>query len=186
MRVGTILACCLFVVSGLSLACASPRVETRIRSDADLSSHETLIVLPVVMHEADPSSASAAGSSELIAELERQTRSLLEEKGYRLAEAGSESGSADLLIQIQLSTERVTRRVWSSDPDANGYVTREIEEARLVLRALGPDATTELWRGEARSRLPQRAPLVGADAEQIWMNALAEVIDRFPQKRPDS
>lgn len=168
----------------VALACSTPQVQTKMRPGADLSSYSRIHVRPTTPADPLPRSDSAdadadAGiNSDIDTELERRARSLLARRGYEITPAGQ----ADLALQIHRSEQLVPRRVWSSDPDANYYVTRETKEAVLTVELLDGNGSQVVWRGEARSRLPQRDLILGPDSERIWTKALVGVLEELPAR----
>lgn len=155
-------------------ACSTPRVETRAHPEADFTTYSTVHVLS----PPEPGPTAAGYSAEIAAKMEEQTRRRVARRGFEIAS----TGSADLQLEIGVRTEQASRRVWASDPDANYYVNQEVQEAVVTIDLIDPVRGRQVWRGEARSRLPERDLIVGQSPETIWMNTLDEVLQRLPKE----
>jgi len=159
-------------------ACAAPRVELRARVDADVSRARSVRVLPaevVPLEEGDGALGSAAREA-LSGELRRLAEAGLSERGYRVAE----DGGSDLQLAVSAKVDRVTRRTWSSDPDASALRDVELEEVVVVLRAFDGASPAEALRVEARRRLPDRALPFAPSLDELYRRTLGDAIDAFP------
>lgn len=167
------LALFLLLVMVLSVACARIRVESGARDAARLADYEGVVVLPVVA-----GAGTFAEGSDLADRLSARAEERLAEAGYRPVAAAE----AQLAIQLTAAHERPLRRTWSSDPDANAYVLREIDEAVLSLRAIDRARDVEIWRADARSPLRDSELLFSNGPGATWMNALEELMDAVPAR----
>ena len=154
------------------LACTTPQIATEVRGTSDLSGFTTIHVPPAKV---------AAGGAEPIEPeigeaLQIETKLQLAGRGFLFAAPGE----ADLRIEIHLRQAVTTRQTWSSDPDASAIVYRDVPEAVLVVQVLDPRDSSELWRGEGRAPLPERASFLSPDSATIWRDTLDRVLDRFP------
>jgi hypothetical protein len=177
-RLGKVLIALLGIVAA---GCAPVSVETRTRPGTDLARFATVYVDRVVSTSGLPTEDrdKPFESGQPFEDAMRiQGEKLLEAKGYRLA-APEE---AQLRVEIEAVRQEVARQIWSSDPDANYYVTRDVPEAIVIVHVLERGETEESWRGQAKSRLPDRDLLVGPTPEEVWMNVLAEALDRIPPR----
>jgi len=162
----------LFVVL-LVIGCVRVHVDTQGRADARFEDYETVLVLPVVVHE----NAIEAGGA-LTRKIEARALEGLVARGY----AAGETADAQLAIQLVAEVQRSLRRTWSSDPDANSTVLREIDEALLTLRAVDRRRDVEVWRGEARTRLRDEDLLFSGGPDSTWTGALDELLEAVPAR----
>ncbi|HPG28541.1 MAG TPA: hypothetical protein PLW10_23115, partial [Myxococcota bacterium] len=100
----------------------------------------------------------------------------LSERGYHVAE----DGGSDLQLAVSAKVDRVTRRTWSSDPDASALRDVELEEVVVVLRAFDGASPAEALRVEARRRLPDRALPFAPSLDELYRRTLGDAIDAFP------
>ncbi len=120
---------------------------------------------------------TAEGSADApIEALREQTLLGLTEKGYR------ESAEGPLVVEVVAGEDRVRLRTATPDPGYNTYALREREEAVVTLRISASGGGTEVWRGAARVRLPDEGLLIGPSRETAWRRAVAEIIQRLPER----
>lgn len=162
-------------LAGISLAlmattaCISNRI-TVAASDGDAVSRAS--ALRVALHEDAATSVSPA--------LRAQAEDALRAKGYSVAAVGSEDG--DLVLEISARTEPVTRRTWSSDPDASALVLVERTDAVLSLRARNNE-DAEVWSCDARAPLPESGRPFAPDMDELWTDLLERALAKLPARR---
>lgn len=189
-RIRTALA--LAVVVPLFAACISDRV-TVDASDADVLTQAATLHVRL----ASVSATEMEGGTETVASADvltpapgqavdpaiesallARTEEGLRAKGYAIGSAAE----SDLILELVPRHETVSRRTWSSDPDASGARIVQKSEAVLWLRARGPGESAELWIGEARARLPESELVFGTSAEEVWSQVLAKALERVPDR----
>lgn len=157
----------------LALGCLSARIETRSHAQGDLGPVRSVHVLTPRIQTSGtvPSEVPPADA------LRKQATAVLASKGYR----STDPDTSDARLALTLSTDRVTRRTWSSDPDASALRNVAVDEA-VVVASLFVDASTEaVWTGEARARLPDRGCCFQPTLEEIWLATLREAIEALPR-----
>ncbi|MFO0688061.1 MAG: hypothetical protein U0900_05095 [Myxococcota bacterium] len=78
------------------------------------------------------------------------------------------AGAGPVTLELVLLEQSVARRTYTADTDANGARTEERTEAIVVLRALGADGRSELWRCTASSLLPKpNVPFAPSEIEVL-------------------
>lgn len=112
--------------------------------------------------------------SALLAHAENTLRA----KGYAIGSAAE----SDLILELTPRQESVSRRTWSSDPDASGARIVQKSEAVLSLRARPDGESAEIWAGEARARLPESELVFGTSTEEVWIQVLAKALERVPER----
>ncbi len=189
-RIRTALA--LAVVVPLFAACISNRV-TVDASDATVLAQAATVYVSLAGVSATEAESGTASETEadalapargpaidpaLESALRARAEQALRAKGYAIGTAAE----SDLILELAPRHESVMRRTWSSDPDASGARVVQKSEAVLVLRALRGSEDTELWRGEARARLPDSALVFGTNAEAVWSQVLDRALERVPDR----
>jgi len=151
--------------------CFTPRIETRSRVKGEVSAARSVHLLPIERPGVPPDdwAATEKGMSGRVSEI-------LTRKGYRV---GPAEGS-DLRISIAGRVERVTRRTWSSDPDASALENVEVSEAVLVVSAFDDRSNEAVWSVEARSLLPEIRPPFAPTHREIWLATLRDAAEAFP------
>lgn len=149
--------------------CLADRIRTAPAGDPSLAGAATVRVAVA------PGSPSPELATRMLARLETN----LAARGYSVV-AGE--AAADARVELSIRKQRVKRKTYSADTDANGERLVERTEAVVVLRATGEDRH-ELFRCEARGRLPE-PPLAALEREEDLVGKLVErAVARIAQRR---
>ena len=160
------------VTTMLLLGCAAARIETHSHAEGRIESVRTVYVLPVRFSRTEP------GNLEGPADLDLHARAVgvLTTKGYSMVPAEE----SDIRMAIRARIDRVTRRTWSSDPDASALRDVAVNEAVIVVDVFDDTSTEAIWNAEARSRLPDRDSFLGPTRRDIWHATLRDAVQAFP------
>ena len=164
-------------LAALLTACISNKVSVDASDGHELMRAATLHVS--LAGDAKAETGTAAISPVAQAELRARTENALRAKGYAI---GSVSES-DLILELTPRTESAPRRTWSSDPDASGVRIVRKPEAVLSLRARSRGASAEVWRCEARARLPEPGRRSTTNVDEVWSQLLAKALEQVPDRR---
>lgn len=163
----------LLAVALLSIlnACIADRIRVVATEGIPLAGASTVYVsLAKALDGSRPTTPPTPGDALLI-----EARSRLVEKGYAI---GASAVSSDAALELEVRTERVSRRTYSADTDANGIRLVERTEAIVSLRVV--ERGLPVWRCEARGRLPE--PELAA--LESTGDLLAKLLDRALAKVP--
>ena len=160
----------------LTAACVIPRIETRSSRQGDVRVIDAVHLLPVEF------APGALGDRTIGDALDANAAEMLERRSVRLVAAIE----AAPRLAISARSERVSRRTWSSDPDASALREVEIEEAVVVLRLFDGGGTEPAWLAEARARLPEVDAVFGPTRRAVWLATLREAISALPDAAPST
>ena len=163
--------------AALLTACISSQVGVEASDGEALMAATTLHVSLVTEAEAGPGTAAVSPATQ--AELRARAETALRAKGYAI---GSLSDS-DLILEFIPRTESAPRKTWSSDPDASGPRIVRKPEAVLSLRARSRGANAEVWRCQARARLPLPGRSSTTNLDEVWNQVLAKALEQVPDRR---
>lgn len=174
----------LAAIATLTLVgCASGPVTIDAGDAAPLSRSATIHVALAPRPESEQPTADgaieAALDPELASALRAQTERALEARGYAIGSATD----SDLVVELAPREQRTARRTWSSDPDASAARLVQRSEAVLGIRALSRSEGVEIWRCEARAKLPESARSPGARATELWSRVLSRALEPVPERR---
>ncbi len=163
------------MVGAALLACATPNVGVESEPGADLSRYGSVSV------ELDGSMISRDDGQgpEFESDLLDQARQILVEKGHEILPREQ----AELRIVIEPKSETELVRTWSSEPENNSIEEVERDAAVVRVRAIDASAEQDVWRSEARSRLPSVHVPFTPSRTTIWSRTLAAAFEEFDPKR---
>ncbi|MEZ4331593.1 MAG: hypothetical protein R3F35_07550 [Myxococcota bacterium] len=162
-------------LGALALACIANPIRVDARDPKVLAATGRFSVSLAPTAEGTMKSADEATTTRLLDRLE----DALASKGYSL----EPPAQSELALELGLHKERVSRKTYSSDPDASGVRMVERTEAILTLRAVDHRRGIEIWRCDARGRLPE-PELAFVESEQTVWNALLErALEAIPSRR---
>lgn len=165
----------LALLAASSTACISNRI-TVDASDGDLVARAS--ALHVTLGE-DATAAAASPTPSLATGLRTRAENALRAKGYSVAAPAD----SDLILEITHRTEPVTRRTWSSDPDASSPKLVERTDAVLALRARGRSDDAEIWFCDARAPLPEYERAFAPNMDELWTELLEHALAKVPARR---
>lgn len=162
-------------LGALSLGCIANPIRVDARDPAVLDDTSRFFV------SLAPTTAGAAPTTDeaTTASLLDRAEDALVRKGYAIE--GPET--SDLMLELSLRKERVSRKTYSSDPDASGVRMVERTEAILTLRAIDPRRGVEIWRCDARGRLPEPELAFVESESELWHTLLERALDEVPARR---
>lgn len=166
-----------------SLGCVSSPVTVDASDAASLARSTTIhVALAPRPESAAPNpdgTVEAAVAPALESALLAQAEQALEARGYAIGSAAD----SDLVLELAPREQTTVRRTWSSDPDATASQRVKKTEAVVEIRARSASEGLELWRCEARSRLPGSARSPGARATEVWSRILSRALEPIPDRR---
>lgn len=134
-----------------------------------------------------PEAAAATTEGEIDRALDAAQESALRENAERALEAkGFAIGPAsdsDLVFELAPRHRQTARRTWSSDPDASAVQVVKKSEAVLGIRARTQSEGVEVWRCDARARLPESNRGLGESADEVWARVLSRALAPIPEQR---
>jgi hypothetical protein len=163
--------------SSALLACAAPVVETEHRPGYVISSDARV----QIELDASASLADEAAIGDLESALHLQASRILAEAGHPSAPGDT----ADLLVAIRATLETDLSRTWTSEPGVSAV--REVEREAVVVRVEVLDLAEgyDVWRSEARTRLPRnRLPFMPTRGEVCARTLEAALRDYDPTIDP--
>ena len=172
---GTLAWLSLVFLAASAAACISSRI-TVADSDGEAFAHATsLHVTSVgdVKGSTDTSTASVANA------LRSQAEAVLRAKGYSIADAVD----GDLILEIAHRTEPVSRRTWSSDPDASALKIVHRTDAVLALRGRDRNDDREVFFCDARAPLPESGRPFAPSMDELWTELLEHALTKVPARR---
>lgn len=169
------LCLCALSLCALSLGCIANPIRVDARDPAVLDDTSRFFV------SLAPTTAGTAPTTDeaTTASLLDRAEDALVRKGYAIE--GPET--SDLMLELSLRKERVSRKTYSSDPDASGVRMVERTEAILTLRAIDPRRGVEIWRCDARGRLPEPELAFVESESELWHTLLERALDEVPARR---
>lgn len=165
----------LLCASGLALGCVANQIRVDARNPKALGDTASFSVSLAPTTEG----ATPATSEALATALLDRVEETLAAKGYEV-EWLTES---DLLLELSLRKERVSRKTYSSDPDASGARMVERTEAILTLRAVDHRRGVEIWRCDARGLLPEPDLAFVESETDLWNRLLERALAEVPSRR---
>lgn len=167
----------LLVLIAISPGCIANRIRVDARDPKVLGETARFSLSLAPTADGTAKAADEATTTRLLDRLE----DALASKGYAL-EPPAES---ELSLELALRKERVSRKTYSSDPDASGARMVERTEAILTLRAVDHRRGVEIWRCDARGRLPE-PELAFVESEQtVWTTLLERALEEVPSRARD-
>ncbi len=165
----------LALLAASTSACISNRI-TVDASDGEVVARAS--ALHVTLRE-DATEAAQSPTPSVASALRSRAEEALREKGYSITAAAD----ADLILEITHRTEPVTRRTWSSDPDASAPRLVERTDAVLALRARGRSDDAEVWFCDARAPLPESGRAFAPSMDELWAELLEHALAKVPARR---
>lgn len=162
-------------------ACVTSRITVEASGDESLAAAKTVLValLPT------DTQARARAGQEPSAETANALRARIEEALLARGYAAAADDAGDLVLEIAPRVEHVSRRTWSSDPDASA--PRLVSGTDLVLALRGRDREDfTLWSCEARAPLPEsrRDEAEPGANDALWRELALRAIEKIPAQRP--
>ena len=167
-------AACVVVCSAF-VACATPKVEVESRPGAEPLRRTSVSV------ELDGSQITRDDGQgpDFETDLLDESRRILAEQGHTIVARER----AALRILIEPKSDSVLLRTWSSEPENNSIEEVERDVAAVRVRAIDASADHDVWRSEARSRLPRVHVPFTPSRTTIWSRTLAAAFEEFDPKR---
>ncbi len=156
-------------------ACISSRITVE-GSDGEAFAHATSLHVTSV---ADAKGSIDAPTAPVADTLRSQAEAILRAKGYSITDAVD----GDLILEIAHRTEPVSRRTWSSDPDASALKIVHRTDAVLALRGRDRIEDREVWFCEARAPLPESGRAFAPSMHELWTELLERALAKVPARR---
>ena len=167
----------LLGIGALAVGCIANPIRVDARDPKVLTDTTRFSVSLAPTAEGTMKSADEATTTRLLDRLE----DALASKGYSL----EPPAQSELSLELGLHKERVSRKTYSSDPDASGVRMVDRTEAILTLRAVDHRRGVEIWRCDARGRLPE-PELAFVESEQtVWTTLLERALEEVPSRARD-
>jgi hypothetical protein len=154
-------------------ACIANRIRVEAADAAIVGASSTL---HVSLGKATPGALSVPAT--LSSALLTKAESALRAKGYAIRTARD----SELVVELAVRKERVSRRTYTADSDANGSRMVERTEAVLSLRAVETADGSEVWRCDARGRLPEPELARLQSDEALFDELLARALEKIPAR----
>lgn len=129
-----------------------------------------------------PEATAEAFLDRVRAELRAGAHPILGEAEGSGGAGGVGDAAGHVVLELAVVEQPVTRRTYTADTDANGTRLEERTEAIVVLRALGADGRTEIWRCTARSLLPKPDAPFGPTGDEVFEGLLERALERIPKR----